>query len=55
MAEVSGESTHLSSFTSVLINICPRSIANQKVCFETINPDSLDVYEDVLAAHLGDS
>jgi len=39
--------TYLESFTSVLLNICVRSIAHQKVCLERIDPDSLDVSDYV--------
>jgi len=46
-AEVSGESTHPSSFTSVPINTWARSIAHQKVFCETIDTDSLDVSDYV--------
>jgi len=46
-AEVSGESTHLSSFTSVLINVCVRNNAHQKVYFKRIDPGSLDVSDCV--------
>jgi len=57
-ADVPGESTHLSSSTSVLINICTRNIAHQKGCFERIDYDSPDasdyVYSRVSALALLD-
>ena len=42
-----GRRTYIDSFTSVLINICARNNAPQKVCFEGIDPDSLDVFDCV--------